>query len=81
VNARDALHGHAQRQWQRLLAGPNFACYHLTRAYRDWRWTGWQLFASRHNKEWGVTDCVSMEVMRRMGIWDVFSDDHDFEQG
>lgn len=40
----------------------------------------WQLYRSRSDKEWGMTDCVSMSLMKEQGIRDVFTADHHFEQ-
>ena len=41
---------------------------------------GWQLFRDRPDKDWGMTDCVSMSLMKRLGLMDVFGLDHHFEQ-
>ena len=41
---------------------------------------GWELFRQRSDKEWGVTDCISMVVMRDRNVTDVFSVDRHFEQ-
>ena len=40
----------------------------------------WQLFRERSDKEWGMTDCVTMTLMADRGIDDAFTADHDFEQ-
>ena len=40
----------------------------------------WELFRQRPEKEWGMTDCVSMTVMRDRGISEVFTLDHHFAQ-
>jgi predicted nucleic acid-binding protein len=40
----------------------------------------WDLFRQRSDKEWGMTDCVSMIVAQDRQIADVFSADHHFEQ-
>ena len=40
----------------------------------------WQLFRERSDKEWGMTDCVSMTLMADHGIDDAFTADHHFEQ-
>ena len=42
---------------------------------------GWQLFRDRADKNWGMTDCVSMSMMTERGIQDAFTADHHFEQG
>ena len=40
----------------------------------------WTLFADRPDKEWGLTDCISITVMEQRGITDVLTLDHHFEQ-
>lgn len=40
----------------------------------------WNLFAERHDKEWGLTDCISMTVMSEMKITQAFTLDHHFQQ-
>ncbi len=41
---------------------------------------GWQLFRERQDKDWGMTDCVSITLMTQRGIRDVLTADHHFEQ-
>src|SRR5690606_18909815 len=41
---------------------------------------GWELFRQRSDKEWGLTDCVSMLVMNDLGLKQVFTSDHHFTQ-
>ena len=41
---------------------------------------GIQLFASREDKEWSLTDCISFFVMQREGITEALTGDHHFEQ-
>ncbi len=41
---------------------------------------GWQLFRDRADKEWGMTDCVSLAIMGDRQIYDAFTADHHFEQ-
>ena len=40
----------------------------------------WQLYCDRVDKEWGMTDCVSMTVMEQQEIQEVFTADKHFEQ-
>lgn len=41
---------------------------------------GWQLHRSRTDKEWGLTDCLSFEVMQEHRIRQAFTSDCHFEQ-
>ncbi len=41
---------------------------------------GWNLYRQRPDKEWGLTDCISMVVMQEKGITDAFTSDHHFAQ-
>jgi predicted nucleic acid-binding protein len=41
---------------------------------------GMQLFGSRRDKDWGITDCISFIVMGRHGIREALTADHHFEQ-
>lgn len=41
---------------------------------------GVQLYASRSDKGWSLTDCISFVVMQREGITDALTGDHHFEQ-
>ena len=41
---------------------------------------GWQLYADRPDKEWGLTDCFSFIVMQEQAIAEAFTADHHFEQ-
>jgi uncharacterized protein len=38
------------------------------------------LYAARPDKEYSLTDCLSMQVMRREGITEVLTNDHHFTQ-
>jgi predicted nucleic acid-binding protein len=37
-------------------------------------------YEARADKEWGLTDCASMVIMEHLGITDVLTTDHHFEQ-
>jgi predicted nucleic acid-binding protein len=41
---------------------------------------GWELYRSRADKEWSLTDCTSIVVMQKEHIEKVFTSDHHFEQ-
>lgn len=47
---------------------------------RDVFLQGLELYAHRQDKDWSLTDCISIEVMQRNHIEDVFSADRHFEQ-
>jgi hypothetical protein len=39
-----------------------------------------QLYSSRPDKEWGMTDCISFVVMQERGIFEALTTDHHFQQ-
>jgi predicted nucleic acid-binding protein len=41
---------------------------------------GFDLFASRPDKGWSLTDCISFGVMSERGLTDALTADHHFEQ-
>ena len=41
---------------------------------------GWDIYYSRLDKEWSLTDCVSIAVMQKEEIEQAFTSDHHFEQ-
>lgn len=41
---------------------------------------GWKLFLGRSDKDWGLTDCISMVVMLQHDLHRVFTHDHHFAQ-
>jgi uncharacterized protein len=41
---------------------------------------GLALYESRLDKQYSLTDCISMHVMRREGLADVLTNDHHFTQ-
>jgi len=41
---------------------------------------GLDLYERRLDKEYSLTDCISMNVMRREGITDILTNDHHFTQ-
>lgn len=40
----------------------------------------WDMYSSRNDKEWSLTDCTSFVVMKKYDIRDAFTNDHHFEQ-
>lgn len=41
---------------------------------------GLELYSSRGDKDWSLTDCISFVVMKQRGISDALTSDHHFEQ-
>jgi predicted nucleic acid-binding protein len=41
---------------------------------------GFDLYAGRPDKGYSLTDCISMETMRREGLTDILTNDKHFEQ-
>ena len=41
---------------------------------------GYDLYIARKDKEWGLTDCISFQIMRERGITDALTHDPHFEQ-
>jgi uncharacterized protein len=41
---------------------------------------GTELYAARLDKDYSLTDCISMNLMRELGITDVLTHDHHFTQ-
>ncbi len=41
---------------------------------------GFELYAARPDKGYSLTDCVSMQTMRRQGLTDILTNDKHFEQ-
>ena len=41
---------------------------------------GWELYRSRPDKEWSLTDCTSIVFLQKEHIEQVFTSDHHFKQ-
>lgn len=41
---------------------------------------GWDLYRGRPDKEWSLTDCVSIVVMQKERVEQAFTSDHHFQQ-
>jgi hypothetical protein len=46
----------------------------------NWFTAGIELYTSRPDKDWSLTDCISFVVMQDRGITDALTGDHHFEQ-
>lgn len=62
---------------RRLLAAPEVTVIPQTRALFL---AGLTLYEARPDKAYSLTDCISMQVMRREGLTDVLTNDHHFTQ-
>lgn len=60
-----------------ILADPRFEVLEQTRSVFL---KGTDLYAARLDKGYSLTDCISMNVCREMGIADVLTHDRHFEQ-
>ncbi len=47
---------------------------------RDSFQAGFDLYTARNDKQYSLTDCISMQTMRREGLTDVLTHDRHFEQ-
>jgi predicted nucleic acid-binding protein len=57
-----------QPEWETVPASP------------DWFVRGLELFRSRKDKDWPLTDCISFVVMKQRDITEALTHDHHFEQ-
>lgn len=76
--ASDALlRGAAGRAVNRLLSDPKIRVIPQSRgSFLE----GLALYSSRPDKGYSLTDCISMQTMRREGLKDVLTNDRHFEQ-
>jgi uncharacterized protein len=54
--------------------------YEIMPASRELLNRGFELFSSRPDKEWSLTDCISFVVMQEHGVTEALTSDADFEQ-
>ena len=62
---------------RRLLASPEVTVIHQT---RELFLEGLTLYEARPDKEYSLTDCISMQAMRREGLTEVLTNYHHFTQ-
>ncbi|MBI4530596.1 MAG: type II toxin-antitoxin system VapC family toxin [Candidatus Latescibacteria bacterium] len=62
---------------QRLQQSRHIEVVHVDKALFE---RGWDLYAQRSDKEWGLVDCISFTLMRDRGMTQVVTNDHHFEQ-
>jgi len=82
IEVANALSAAAHRRFylslsRRLTTSPNVA---VIAASQDLFERGQALYASRPDKDWSLTDCISFIVMRERGISQALTGDHHFEQ-
>lgn len=46
----------------------------------DWWRAAWKLFEEREDKEWSLTDCISITIMKKRDLADVLTNDKHFVQ-
>jgi predicted nucleic acid-binding protein len=46
----------------------------------EWEEEAWQMFKRYPDKAFSFTDCTSFVVMRHRGMWEAFTNDHNFAQ-
>lgn len=61
----------------RLLQDPQITVVSYTPKLRE---AGLMLYGQRSDKAYSLTDCISMVVMKQMGITEVLTHDHHFTQ-
>jgi uncharacterized protein len=77
-SARESyLRQRAAASVRRLLASPEVTVIHQT---RELFLEGLTLYEARPDKEYSLTDCISMQVLRREGLTEVLTNDHHFTQ-
>lgn len=67
----------AIRMLRVLRASPSIQIVPATTTLFD---AGLELYASRPDKDWSLTDCISFVVMTEQGLADALTGDHHFEQ-
>ena len=62
---------------RQILRNPNIQVVPQTRASFE---SGVELYERRLDKEYSLTDCISMETMRNQGLTEVVTNDQHFAQ-
>jgi predicted nucleic acid-binding protein len=68
---------HAVTRVEAMLVNPYL---HVIEGTRAQLLEGLALYKNRPDKAYSLTDCISMQVMRREGLTDVLTNDHHFTQ-
>jgi uncharacterized protein len=62
---------------ERLAASSRITVVWLTEERHE---AGWQLYAARPDKGWGIVDCISFVLMQEHGLTEALTADRHFEQ-
>lgn len=65
------------KQVHRILDASEFQVLPMTRSAML---AGLSLHASRSDKGYSLTDCISMQMMRELGLFEILTHDHHFAQ-
>ena len=60
-----------------VIHSEKWKCIELTNELMT---NGFDLYKSMNDKDWGLVDCTSIIVAHNMGISEIFTTDHHFEQ-
>jgi predicted nucleic acid-binding protein len=71
------LRGSAVETVRQLTRDPNLR---ILPQSRETFQAGFDLYAARPDKGYSLTDCISMQTMKRLGLTDVLTNDRHFEQ-
>ena len=75
--ARGAMRPAAMRMIQSIRNSRQWAVIHVSEAHVR---KGEDVYASRMDKAWSLTDCTNMEIAREHSVTEVLSSDSDFVQ-
>ena len=67
----------AAKMVRKIMSNPNIDVEPSTRSAFL---SGLRRYENRLDKEYSLTDCISMDIMERAGITEVLTNDHHFEQ-
>ncbi|MGH9608712.1 MAG: type II toxin-antitoxin system VapC family toxin [Bryobacteraceae bacterium] len=73
----ETIRRHAAASVLRIIESPTFRVFSQSRASFL---AGLELYAARFDKGYSLTDCISMQTMRREGLIDALTNDRHFEQ-
>ena len=76
-SAGSYLRQQAGARVEAMLSNPYIRVVEVTRARLL---DGLALYKNRPDKEYSLTDCISMQVIRREGLTEVLTNDHHFTQ-